>query len=53
MWSTAILRLLSFIRQNERDKVFAVFNLSDQPLVAGFHESSSWVLYGLCYRRPG
>lgn len=32
-------RLLSFVRGNEQDKVFAVFNLSAEPVTATFRES--------------
>lgn len=32
-------KILSFVRQNEKDKVFAVFNFSDQPQKANFKES--------------
>jgi glycosidase len=31
-------QVLSFVRQNEQDKVFGVFNLSDQPQAVAFHE---------------
>ena len=34
-----LTHVLSFVRQNERDKVFAVFNLSDGPRVVSFPES--------------
>jgi glycosidase len=33
-------RILSFVRRNERDGVFAVFNFSDRPLAVTFAESS-------------
>ncbi|SEO09234.1 maltogenic amylase [Duganella sp. CF517] len=32
-------KLFSFVRQNERDKVFAVFNLSDAPVEARFAQT--------------
>jgi len=32
-------KLLSFVRQNERDKVFGVFNLSDHPQIVTFNET--------------
>jgi len=31
--------IISFVRQNEKDKVFAVFNLSAKPQAVGFRES--------------
>jgi len=34
-----LTHVLSFVRQNERDRVFAVFNFSAQPQVIGFSES--------------
>ena len=34
-----LTHVLSFVRQNDRDKVFAVFNLSDGPRVVSFPES--------------
>jgi glycosidase len=33
------VHVLSFVRQNDRDKVFAVFNFSDEPHVVTFGES--------------
>jgi glycosidase len=33
------LKVFSFVRQNEKDKVFAVFNFSDKPQTVTFHES--------------
>ena len=38
VFNSAPRQVLSFVRQNERDKVFAVFNLSDRPQVVSFHE---------------
>jgi len=38
VFNNAPKQVLSFVRQNERDKVFAVFNLSDRPQVVRFHE---------------
>jgi glycosidase len=32
-------QVLSFVRQNERDRVFAVFNFSDRPQTVTFHEA--------------
>jgi hypothetical protein len=32
-------RVLSFVRQNESDKVFAVFNFSAEPQMVTFNES--------------
>jgi len=40
-----LTRVLSFVRRNERDRVFAVFNFSPQPQVISFAESlhhGSW-----------
>lgn len=37
--NSAPSRVFSFVRQNERDKVFAVFNFSDQPQIVTFAES--------------
>jgi len=34
-----LTHVLSFVRQNERDRVFGVFNFSAQPQVIGFSES--------------
>ena len=34
--NTAPERVLSFVRANERDKVFAVFNFSDKPARVSF-----------------
>ena len=39
VFNTAPAQVLSFVRQNERDQVFAVFNFSDRPRVVRFHES--------------
>jgi glycosidase len=36
--STAEGKVFSFVRQNEKDKVFAVFNFSAEPQVVRFHE---------------
>jgi len=33
------LKIFSFVRQNEKDKVFAVFNFSAEPQTVTFHES--------------
>ena len=37
--NSAPARVLSFVRQNERDKVFAVFNFSNEPQAVTFAES--------------
>ncbi|MDX1530304.1 MAG: alpha-amylase family glycosyl hydrolase, partial [Rhodothermales bacterium] len=37
--NSAESEVLSFVRQNEADKVFAVFNLSDQPQAVTFEEA--------------
>jgi 1,4-alpha-glucan branching enzyme len=39
VFNDAPRQVLSFIRQNERDKVFAVFNFSDRPQIVAFQES--------------
>ena len=39
VFNSAPSQVLSFVRQNERDKVFAVFNFSDAPQTVSFHES--------------
>jgi hypothetical protein len=36
--NSAPKQVFSFVRQNARDKVFAVFNLSAQPVHAGFRD---------------
>jgi len=37
--NNAPARVLSFVRQNERDKIFAVFNFSNEPQAVTFSES--------------
>ena len=37
--NSAPLKVFSFVRQNEKDKVFAVFNFSAEPQTVTFHES--------------
>jgi len=37
--NSAPLKVFSFVRQNEKDKVFAVFNFSPEPQVVTFEES--------------
>ncbi len=37
VFNDAPTRVLSFVRQNERDKVFAVFNFSNRPQVVRFY----------------
>jgi glycosidase len=37
--NSAPAQVLSFVRQNERDKIFAVINFSDENQIVSFHES--------------
>ena len=37
--NSAPSKVFSFVRQNEKDKVFAVFNFSPEPQVVTFEES--------------
>jgi glycosidase len=37
--NSAPLKVFSFVRQNEKDKVFAVFNFSAEPQTVKFHEN--------------
>jgi len=37
--NNALNQVLSFVRQNERDRVFAVFNFSDRPQIVTFDEA--------------
>ena len=37
--NSALNEVFSFVRQNEKDKVFAVFNFSAKPQNVTFHES--------------
>jgi glycosidase len=39
VFNSAPAQVLSFVRRNERDQVFAVFNLSDQPQTVTFEEA--------------
>ncbi len=43
--NSAPAQVLSFVRQNRRDKVFAVFNLSERPQVFSFHEKLHYGSY--------
>ncbi len=43
--NSAPAQVLSFVRQNRRDKVFAVFNLSERPQVFSFHENLHYGSY--------
>ncbi len=38
VFNDAPAQALSFVRRNERDRVFAVFNFSDRPQVVAFHD---------------
>lgn len=44
--NTSPASVLSFVRQNERDTVFAIFNFSDKPQTVAFNEQLHYGTYG-------